>query len=206
MSSQSQDSVKTTDMQQIDVTKLTTEEVHKLAEEKANQKLSTKSATSTQSGTPSRDSDSRFADKYVREDGTEDLALILAEEKAAEQNLAEVLKKYNGSYDHIDVFKAAIRMLESWIGLYKLQPMEELIAKVLPLARAHKEQQDELLKLEDAKNNEKKDIKAKDSTSTTTKNKNLQQNNLKRMIMMMMMIKKLNLVLLLVMMMMIIVQ
>jgi tetratricopeptide (TPR) repeat protein len=64
------------------------------------------------------------------DEGGEDLSAIFAEESAAEADLAA--KRASLGIEHPDTIRAAIRMLESWILLYKLKPMDDLIAEVLP--------------------------------------------------------------------------
>lgn len=58
---------------------------------------------------------------------------ILEEEKLAEMDLKEKREKYG--LENEETLKACLRMLDSWIGLYKLRPMDELLKEVLPIAK-----------------------------------------------------------------------
>jgi len=59
---------------------------------------------------------------------------ILEEERQAEANLKEKRDKFG--LDHPETLEACLRMLDSWIGLYKLRPMDELLNEVIPIAKA----------------------------------------------------------------------
>jgi len=63
----------------------------------------------------------------------EDLAGILAEEAAAEMSFKK--KKESLGIENPETIQAAIRLLDAWILLYKLKPMDDLISEIFPIVK-----------------------------------------------------------------------
>jgi tetratricopeptide (TPR) repeat protein len=114
------------------------QQIHDKARKMALSKVDQNTASTPVGGT-----NDPHGDRHLTESGGEDLASILTEEVAAEFNLKQCYEKHGSTYNHPEVIAACLRMLESWILLYKLQPMDDLIEKIEGFAEAMSSKSDD---------------------------------------------------------------
>jgi tetratricopeptide (TPR) repeat protein len=102
---------------------------HQISASQLHEEAKKKSLAAIQANTKLDQIAKNAPDRHLAETGAEDLTLILAEETAAQNEFDQLFAEYN-TYDNPIVLKSCIRLLESWIGLYKLKPMDELLEKI----------------------------------------------------------------------------